>query len=61
MAFVIITFISNSKLSSIFWSEICEGRSLNKLNTYCISHIYPYILLILACVLEDAHFGEGKL
>ena len=34
----------------LVWN-ICEGRSLNKLNTYCIFHIYPYILLILACVL----------
>ena len=43
----------------LVWN-ICEGRSLNKLNTYCIFHIYPYILLILACVFGGCSLWWGK-
>ena len=61
MAFASITFISNSKLSSIFlvWN-ICEGRSSNELNTYFIFHIYLYILLILACMFGGCSLWWGK-
>ena len=62
MGFTSITFISNSKLSSIFlvWN-ICEGRSSNELNTYFIFHIYLYILLILACVFGGCSLWWGKI
>ena len=43
----------------LVWN-ICGGRSLNKLNTYCIFHIYPYILLILACVFGGCLLWWGK-
>ena len=43
----------------LVWN-ICVGRSLNKLNTYCIFHIYLYILLILACVFGGCSLWWGE-
>ena len=43
----------------LVWN-ICEGRPLNKLNTYFICRTYLYILLILSCVFRGCSLWWGK-
>ena len=55
MAFASIIF-QICKLSSIFWPKHMLGQIFKLVNTYFIFYIYPYNLLILACMFGGCSF-----